>query len=319
MNKELDLGKEKISKLLITFSIPCVVSMLINAIYNIVDQIFIEQGVGILGNAATNIIFPIVVVCTALAQLMGNGCAAGLSLKLGEGKTKEAKNSVGTAITCLIVTSIIFSVLSYILLPKIVYLFGCTKSVYPYAIKYGRIILLGAPFMIIYTGLTAIIRADGSPKYSMICLVIGTIINIILDPLFLFTFDMGVAGGAIATIIGQIVSCIIALLYIPKLKSIKLEKQDFKIDKSIIKIISYGASSFITQMAILILIVFMNNIMTKYGSLSEFCADIPLSIYGIVSKLNNIYISTVLGIAIGSQAIIGFNYGAGNYERVKET
>ncbi len=316
--KELDLGKDKISKLLLNFSIPCVISMLINSIYNIVDQIFIGQGVGYLGNAATNVIFPLVIICNSLALLLGNGCAANLSLRLGEGKKEEAKKSVGSTITTIILSSIILSVISYISLPKLVNFFGCTENVYSYAIQYGKIILLGAPFMIIYTGLASIIRADGSPKYSMFCLLAGAILNIILDPVFIFGFNMGVAGGALATIIGQIVSTVIALAYIPKIKSIKLEKEDFKLDKSIFKVVGYGASSFITQITILVLFVFMNNIMTKYGALSKFGSDIPLSVYGIVSKLNMIYVSAVIGVSVGAQPIIGFNYGAKKTERVKE-
>lgn len=173
--KKLDLGTEKISKLLIAFSIPYIISMLINSVYNIVDQIFIGQGVGYLGNAATNIIFPLVIICTALASIVGNGCAAELSLKLGEGKKDEAKKSVGCSITILIIIAILFCLVSYLILPTLVNLFGCTDSVMPYALAYGRIIVLGAPFMIIYSGLASIIRADGSPKYSMVCLVIGEI------------------------------------------------------------------------------------------------------------------------------------------------
>ena len=317
--KDLDLGKEKISKLLIRFAIPCVISMLINSIYNIVDQIFIGQGVGYLGNAATNVIFPLVIMCNAIAQLLGNGCAANLSLRLGEGKKYEAKKSVGTTITVTILVSIIFSVLAYLALPVLVKFFGCTDNVYPYAIEYGKIILLGAPFMIIYTSLSSIIRADGSPKYSMAFLLVGAILNIILDPIFIFVFNMGVSGGAIATIIGQIISAIIALLYIPKIKSVKLERKDFIPNSALIKVLGYGVSSFITQMTILVLFIYMNNIMTKYGALSEFGGDIPLSVYGVISKINGLYVSAVLGISIGAQPIIGFNFGAKKIERVRET
>lgn len=318
MKKELDLGKEKINKLLISFAIPCIISQLINAVYNIVDQIFIGQGVGYVGNAATNVIFPLVIMCNAIAQLLGNGCAAGLSLRLGEGKKEEAKKQVGCTISVTIVSSFVFSILAYIFLPQLVNFFGCTETVYPYAMAYGKIILIGAPFMIMYTGIAAIIRADGSPRYSMACLLIGAIINLILDPILIFGFNMGVEGGAIATIIGQIVSAIIALAYVPRIKSIKIEKKDFIPNKSILKTLGYGASSFITQMTVLVLFVYMNNIMTKFGATSKFGADIPLSVYGVVSKLNNLYVSAVLGIAIGAQPILGFNYGAGKFERVKE-
>lgn len=317
--KMLDLGSEKISKLLLAFSIPCIISMLINSVYNIVDQIFIGQGVGYLGNAATNVIFPLVILCNAIASLLGNGCAAGLSLRLGEGRKEEAKKQVGTTISVAIIVSIVFSVIAYILLPKLVMFFGCTETVYPYAMDYGRIILLGAPFMIIYTALSSIIRADGSPKYSMSLLLIGAVLNIILDPIFIFTFNMGVKGGAIATIIGQIISALIALVYIPRIKSVDLKLKDFKPNRAIFKTLAYGSSSFITQMTILVLFVYMNNILTRLGANSEFGGDIPLSVYGIISKINGLYVSAVLGIAVGSQPILGFNFGAGKYDRVKET
>lgn len=317
--KKLDLGKEKINTLLLSFAIPCVISMLINSVYNIVDQIFIGKGVGTLGNAATNVIFPLVIIANAISGLIGNGASANLSLRLGEKKEDEAKKCIGSAITLTIIVSIVFSIIIYLLLPNLVYLLGCTENVYHYALDYGRIILIGAPFMITYSAIASIIRADGSPKYSMILLVVGAIINIILDPIFIFTFNMGVKGGAIATIIGQIVSCIMALVYIPKIKSVKLEKSDFKLDKSITRTLGLGLSSFITQATVLALFVFMNNIMTKYGATSKFGSDIPLSVYGVISKINSLYISTILGISIGSQPIIGFNYGAGNYSRVRET
>ena len=314
-----DLGKEKINKLLLAFSIPCVISMLINSIYNIVDQIFIGKGVGTLGNAATNVIFPLVIVFNAIAGLIGNGAAANLSLKLGENKKQEAAKGVGQALTITIIISFIIGLLAYLTLPKLIMLFGCTKNVYKYALEYGRIICIGAPFMIIYSSLSNVIRADGSPKYSMIMLIIGAIINIILDPIFIFVLNKGVAGGAIATVIGQFVSFILAISYIKKFKSIKLTKESIKIDKDILRVLGLGLSSCITQTTVLVLFVFMNNMMTKLGAASKFGADIPLSVYGVISKINSIYISIVLGISIGAQPIIGFNYGAGNKERVKET
>lgn len=317
--KELNLGKDKINKLILSFSIPCVISMLINSIYNIVDQIFIGKGVGTLGNAATNVIFPLIIIFNAVAGLIGNGAAANLSLKLGEKNKKAAAKSIGQAVSLTIILSVVISCIAYIFLPQLVYLFGCTESVYKYAVDYGRIIVIGAPFMLIYSSFSSIIRADGSPKYSMIMLVIGAIINIILDPIFIFGFNMGVKGGALATIIGQIVSFVIAIIYLFKIKSVKLTKNDFKLDKDVFRILALGISSFITQATILVLFIFMNNILTKLGANTKFGADIPLSVYGVISKINSLYISTVLGISIGSQPIIGFNYGAGNKFRVKET
>lgn len=314
-----DLGKTKINKLLLAFSIPCVISMLINSVYNIVDQIFIGQGVGTLGNGATNVIFPLVIIFNAFAGLIGNGAAANLSLKLGENDKEAASKGVGQAIVTTIIISILLGVISFIFLPKLVYLFGCTENVYEYAISYGRIICLGTPFMIIYSSLSNIIRADGNPKYSMIMLVTGAIINIILDPIFIFVFNLGVMGGALATVIGQFVSFIIAILYLRKFKSVKITKECLKLDKDVFRVLGLGLSSFITQGTVLVLFVFMNNIMTKLGVDSKFGPDIPLSVYGVLSKINSIYISIVLGVSVGAQPIVGFNYGAGNKERVRET
>lgn len=316
--KKLDLGSEKITKLLLMFSIPCVISMLINSIYNIVDQIFIGQGVGLLGNGATNVIFPLVLLFGAIAGLLGNGCAANISLRLGEGKKEEAAKSVGSTISFTIVASLMISLIIYIFLPQIIRFFGCTSNVYDYALSYGKIIVIGAPALIVYTALSSIIRADGSPQYSMFFLVIGAIINIILDALFILKFKWGVEGGALATIIGQYISAILALLYLKKFKNFNLKLKDYKINQSIFKVMLYGVSSFITQITVLVLFVFMNNMLTKYGAMTKFGEDIPLAAYGIMSKVNTLLISSVLGIAIGAQPIIGFNYGAGNTKRVKE-
>lgn len=317
--KKVDLGHENINKLLIMFAIPCVISMLINSVYNIVDQIFIGKGVGTLGNAATNVIFPLVIIFNAISGLIGNGAAANLSLKLGEGKKEDAGKIIGNAVVVSIIMSVMLSIIFYFLLPKLVYIFGCTSSVYSYAIDYGKIIVIGAPFMMIYSSLSQLIRADGSPRYSMILLVTGAVLNIILDPIFIFKFNMGVKGGAIATVIGQVVSFLMAIIYLKRVKSVKLEKESFVLDKGIFRTLGLGLSSFITQMTILVLFIFMNNMMTKFGSLTKYGSDIPLSVYGVISKINSLYISTVLGISIGAQPIIGFNYGAGNYKRVKET
>ena len=318
MNKKIDLGKDKITKLLFMFSLPCVISSLINSIYNIVDQVFIGQGVGTLGNAATNVLFPLVIIMSATASLIGNGGAANFSLKLGEKNWEDASKSVGQSIILTVILSFLLSFIAYIFLPNLIYLFGCTDDVYPYALEYGKIIVIGAPFMFIYSSLSSIIRADGSPNYSMFLLVIGAIINIILDPIFIIKLDMGVRGGALATIIGQFISCIFAIVYLFKLKSIKLRKKHLKIDNNIFKILSLGLSSFITQATVLILFIFMNNIITKLGADTEFGSNVPLSVYGVISKVNSLYISTVIGISIGAQPIIGFNYGAGNKKRVGE-
>lgn len=318
--EKVDLGKEKISKLLLSFSVPCIISLIVNALYNIVDQIFIGWGVGYLGNGATNVVFPITVICLAFALMFGDGSSAYLSLKLGENKKEEAKKGVCNGIFACAIISIILCAIILIFLPQLLNIFGCTDSLRQYALDYGFVIALGIPFMMIGTTLNSIIRADGSPKYSMVSMVIGAIINIILDPIAIFTFNMGVKGAAIATIVSQIVSFIVNIMYIKRFKSIKVDKKSFKFEFLRAKTVAMlGVSSFITQMAIVIVICVQNKLFKKYGVNSKFGADIPITVLGIVMKINQILSSIIIGIAAGSQPIVGFNYGARKYKRVKET
>ena len=318
--EKVDLGKEKISKLLLSFSVPCIISLIVNALYNIVDQIFIGWGVGYLGNGATNVVFPITVICLAFALMFGDGSSAYLSLKLGENKKEEAKKGVCNGILACAIISIILCAIILIFLPQLLNIFGCTDSLRQYALDYGFVIALGIPFMMIGTTLNSIIRADGSPKYSMVSMVIGAIINIILDPIAIFTFNMGVKGAAIATIVSEIVSFIVNIMYIKRFKSIKVDKKSFKFEFLRAKTVAMlGVSSFITQMAIVIVICVQNKLFKKYGVNSKFGADIPITVLGIVMKINQILSSIIIGIAAGSQPIVGFNYGARKYKRVKET
>lgn len=318
--EKVDLGKEKISKLLLSFSVPCIISLIVNALYNIVDQIFIGWGVGYLGNGATNVVFPITVICLAFALMFGDGSSAYLSLKLGENKKEEAKKGVCNGILACAIISIILCAIILIFLPQLLNIFGCTDSLRQYALDYGFVIALGIPFMMIGTTLNSIIRADGSPKYSMVSMVIGAIINIILDPIAIFTFNMGVKGAAIATIVSQIVSFIVNIMYIKRFKSIKVDKKSFKFEFLRAKTVAMlGVSSFITQMAIVIVICVQNKLFKKYGVNSKFGADIPITVLGIVMKINQILSSIIIGIAAGSQPIVGFNYGARKYKRVRGT
>ena len=260
--EKVDLGKEKISKLLLSFSVPCIISLIVNALYNIVDQIFIGWGVGYLGNGATNVVFPITVICLAFALMFGDGSSAYLSLKLGENKKEEAKKGVCNGILACAIISIILCAIILIFLPQLLNIFGCTDSLRQYALDYGFVIALGIPFMMIGTTLNSIIRADGSPKYSMVSMVIGAIINIILDPIAIFTFNMGVKGAAIATIVSQIVSFIVNIMYIKRFKSIKVDKKSFKFEFLRAKTVAMlGVSSFITQMAIVIVICVQNKLL----------------------------------------------------------
>ena len=321
MEKEENiLGYEKIGKLIRKFAIPCIISLLVNSLYNIVDQIFIGWGVGYLGNGATNVVFPLTMVCLAFALMFGDGGAAYLSLKLGEKKQKEAAKGVGNAITISVIVSILICVGYLIFLPQLLNLFGCTDNLRENALSYGGIIVLGLPFMMIGSTLNSIIRADGNPKYAMTSMVAGAILNVILDPIFIFPLNMGVQGAAIATVISQIVTFLMNIFYIKKFKSIKIGKEEFKPQAQVIrKVSALGISSFITQMSIVLVIAFENNLLGKYGAESKYGADIPITVLGIVMKISQILNSIIIGIAAGSQPILGYNYGAGKYDRVKKT
>ena len=320
--EQLNMGTEKIGKLLRKFAIPCIISMVVNALYNMVDQIFIGWGVGYLGNGATNIVFPIVVICLAFSLMFGDGTSSYLSLRLGEKKQKEAEKGVGSGITVGAMVSIFLCVIVLIFLPQLLNLFGCTESLREYALKYGRIIAIGIPFMMTGIILNSIIRADGSPKYSMISMVSGAVLNIILDPIFIFDWglNMGVEGAALATILSQFVTFLLNVLYIKKFKTIKLTKETFKPDFNIArKVAMLGISSFITQMAVVVVITVQNTIFKQYGVFSKFGSEIPITVLGIVMKINQILNSIIIGISVGSQPIVGFNYGARKFDRVKKT
>ena len=320
MEKENILGTERIGKLMRKFSIPCIISLVVNSLYNIVDQIFIGWGVGYLGNGATNVVFPLTMICLAFALMFGDGSSAFLSLKLGEKKKEEARKGVANGISSSIVISLLFCAIVLIFLPQLLNLFGCTDALRDYAMGYGYIIAIGLPFMMIGTTLNSIIRADGNPKFAMTSMLSGAILNIILDPIFIFVFKMGVEGAAIATIISQFLTFIINVLYIKKFKSIKLEKKDFKIKiKLASQVAMLGISSFITQMAIVVVMAFENNLLGKYGAQSKFGAEIPITVLGIVMKISQILNSIIIGIAAGAQPILGYNYGAEKYDRVKKT
>ena len=320
MEQENILGKEKIGKLIRKFSIPCIISMLVNSLYNIVDQIFIGQGVGYLGNGATNVVFPLVMIGLSFSLMFGDGASAYLSLKLGEKKKKEAEVGIGNGILLSTIVSIIFCIATLIFLPQLLKLFGCTENLKSYALTYGSIIAIGLPFSMIGTTLNSIIRADGSPKYSMITMVAGAILNTILDPIFIFVLHKGVEGAAIATVISQILTFVLNIAYVKRFKTIKITKDCLKLRINVCKkIATLGISSFITQMSIVCVMTAENNLLGKYGAESKFGAEIPITVLGIVMKINQILNSIIIGIAAGSQPILGYNYGAKKFDRVKQT
>lgn len=328
--KELNLGTENIGSLIKRFSIPCVISMVVAALYNIVDQIFIGWSeVGAYGNAATNIVYPFTVLALGLALLVGDGAAAGFSIALGKGDKKQANRNVGNGLMILICLSLILCVIGFICRTQILGLFGGNPDeaeCYGYATDYFKIICAGIPFYMIGQGLNGSIRADGSPKFAMACTLAGAITNLIFDPVLIFGFNMGVKGAAIATIMGQILTFAMSVVYLSKSKNFTIGKEGIKLDGTTsASIVSVGMASLIVQLSIVIIIAVNNNLLTKYGydtfaSTGEaFGAVIPLAVVGIVMKVFGIVVSIVIGISLGGQPIIGFNMGAGNIKRVKET
>lgn len=316
---ENPLGYERISRLLRGFAIPSVTATLVSSLYNIVDQVFIGQGVGYLGNAATNVSYPLSTICLAISLLIGIGSASRFSLCLGRGDRDQAARIVGSGLIMMTVSGLVYLIVGEGLLTPLLYIFGSTDEVMPYAKQYSAIVLIGMPFLILTNGISNLIRADGSPKYSMICMLTGAILNTILDPVFIFLLDWGVFGAALATIIGQIISFILALRYLWHFRTVKLDRTCFRLDlRDSLRTLYMGTSSCINQVAITFVQIVLNNSLTYYGALSVYGKDIPLAACGIVMKTNAILLSIIVGISQGVQPIIGFNYGAGKYGRVKE-
>lgn len=314
------LGTESVIKLTVRYAVPSVISLVVNSLYNMVDQIFIGQGVGYLGNAATNVIMPMTLILMAIAMMFGNGASSFMSLQLGKKEPVQAAHGVGNMITLTIGAGIFFLVLFEIFLEPLCWLFGARGEVMSYAMDYGRIIVLGFPVFVIGVGFGNIIRADGRPKASMAGMLIGCVTNIILDPLFIFVFHWGVKGAAWATIIGQLLNAAYYAFCLFRLKTVHPVKHDFIPDKSITgKIISLGMSSFFTQIAGTVVIALQNNLLVKYGADSVYGADIPMAALGITMKTSQLITSIALGIVSGVQPILGYNYGSRQYARVKQT
>jgi Na+-driven multidrug efflux pump len=313
------LGEEKIGKLMLNFSIPCIISLLIASLYNMVDQVFIGHGVGYLGNGATNVVFPITIIALAITLMIGDGCAARLSICQGMGDSEKSHKSVGNSITLIVVIGIILTILFIVFQENILWSFGATENNIEYAREYFKYLVIGIPFYMFGNMINSVIRADGSPKFAMISTLIGCIINLIFDPLAIFVFGWGMMGAAVATITGQIVTAILGVYYLFHTKSFRLKASSFVPNVSIIKgVLPLGISSFLTQLSIVIIMAVMNNTLVAYGAQSKYGADIPLTVVGIVMKVFQIVVSVVVGIAAGSQPIVGYNYGAGKKDRVRE-
>ncbi|HBF5909553.1 cytidylate kinase family protein [Clostridioides difficile] len=320
------LGTEKISKLMLKFSIPCVLSLLVSALYNIVDQIFIgNSSLSALGNAATGVVFPIFIIAQAFAWCFGDGCAAYLNICQGKNDSKTSHKAIGTGVIVTLITSIILIALFLPFKTSLLTLFGASENSIGYAVEYFNIVLLFFPILMLSNMMNSVIRADGNPAGSMASMLTGAVVNIILDPIFIFGINWGgtgmtpMTGAATATIIGQIVSFVISVFYFFKPKTFKLTPSSFIPDlKTFSNALKLGTSSFITQMTIVVISLVCNIMLAKYGAMSSYGIDIPIAIIGIESKVFTVVINLVVGIVLGCQPIIGYNIGAKNYMRVKE-
>ena len=315
------LGTEKISKLLVKFAIPSVISMLVNSIYNLVDQIFIGQGIGKEGNAATNIAFPFVTIALALGLMVSIGTAANMSLSLGRKQQEKADKTIANGLCLGFLVGVIVLIVGEIFMTPLLHVFGATDVILPFATDYSRVYLLGTPFMILGIIMSDMIRADGSPTFAMTMMLVGAILNCVLDPLYIFVFHWGMKGAALATITGQFINCMIGLSYIvsKRLKTVTFKTSNLKLDGAISKgILGLGLSAFITQSAALVMQIVLNQQAKTYGAASIYGAETPLAVFGIVMKVNNIMMSVIIGITSSTQPIFGYNYGAKNYKRVKE-
>ncbi len=315
------LWYEPIGKLLLRFAVPSIISFLVSALYNIVDQIFIGQGVGMLGNAATNVAFPLTTISTSIALLIGVGAASNFNLEQGRGNRERAGQIAGSGIAMLALFGIALAAAVLLFVGLVAYfLFGATEEVLPYAQSYTGITAFGIPLLIFTTGGSHMIRADGSPRYAMYCMLSGALLNTALDPLLIFTFQMGIAGAALATVLGQAVSAGMAISYFPRFRSVRITWRLLRPRGDCMRAIAaLGAAACFNQLAMTLVQITMNNTLTFYGALSDYGQNIPLACVGVISKVNVVLMAFIIGTAQGCQPICGFNYGAKNYPRVKKT
>lgn len=318
--QENPLGYAPLGGLMRKFAIPSIISMLVNSVYNMTDQIFIGHVVGMLGNAATNVAFPVVMLLTAFAQMVGVGTAANFNINLGAKREEEAKKFIGTGLTMTVFIGMLFLIFVLLFKIPILQICGATENVLPLAQSYLSITAIGLPFLLFTSTASVIIRADGSPSYSMMCTVSGAILNVVLDALFLFVFQWGIQGAALATTISQIVSFLLCIRYFPKFRTFPIRKDMLGLRKEYVgKIAKLGTSNFLNHTIMMLVNIVLNNSLTYYGALSIYGKDIPLAVSGVAAKLNSIMIAFVVGLAQGCQPILGFNIGAKKYDRVKAT
>lgn len=314
------LGTERIGRLLVLFSVPSVISLVLNALYNMVDQIFIGQGVGYLANGATNVIFPMTQLAIALSLLLGDGTASYMNLKLGEGQRREAARGMAAGIVGLIWVGAALLALYSLLLEPLCLLFGATQATLPYALDYGRIISLGIPFCVIASGTMSMVRADGSPKVAMLGMVVGCAINLIGDPVAIFVLGMGVKGAAWATILGQLANMLVNAVYLARHSGVKLDRELFRGSlPGVPRVARLGLSSFATQLSVALVILIENNLLVYYGAQSQYGSEIPMTALGVTMKVFTVLQCAIVGLVSGAQPILSYNFGGRQLGRVRET
>ncbi|MDR1650518.1 MAG: MATE family efflux transporter [Synergistaceae bacterium] len=317
---ENQLASGSVGRVLVKFAVPSIIALIVGALYNMVDQIFIGHGVGMIGNAATNAAFPLMTICMSAALLFGVGGASNFNLEMGRGNEKRAAGIAANALVCSAAAGTVICLAAMIFLKPMLRAFGATDEAMPYAAVYTGIVAAGSPFMV--TGVCSghIIRADGSPKYAMFCNLIGALLNTVLDPIFIFVFDMGIAGAAWATVISMAAGCLAAAAYMTKFRTVRLERRFFVPRLYIIRAIAaVGSGACFNQLAMMCVQVALNNTLTRFGASSVYGSNIPLAASGVIMKVNMIFMGIVIGVAQGGQPLIGFNYGAGCYSRVRRT
>ena len=328
MEKNDFLATEGLGALMRKYAIPCIISLLVGALYNIVDQIFIANAayLGSFGNAANTVVFPLTVIALAISVMIGDGACAFISISLGERKPENASNSVGNSVILVVLSSIVLTVLYLVFSNQIIAMFGGTvnEETFGYSKEYFFWISLGIPFYMFGQAMNPIIRADGNPKFAMVSTLVGAVINIILDPIFIFVFKWGMMGAAVATVIGQIATAVLAIWYLCNTKVVRIKKSDFKLRSKIVyRTLVLGICSFLSQISLVAAMAAVNNMIRKYGAMDSVFgqtqyAQIPMAVVGIVMKFFQIVISVVVGMAAGCIPIVGFNMGAGLKDRVKE-
>ena len=314
------LRTEPVGKLLWKYAFPTIISTLIGSLYNIVDQVFIGQQIGFLGNAATTVAYPLTILCGALTLLISNGSSVNFNVLNGRGEKDGALDFVGNGLSLLTTEGLLLALLIGLFTPWFVNLCGATDQVFPYALTYVRIIALGMPFLVLTSGGTLLIRSDGSPRYALACSLAGVIVDFLLDWLFLFPLNMGIAGAALAAVIGQVFSALMVLFYMGRFKTGKLLPVHFRVSIGRLKeIVSIGAAASLNQAAMLLMNLVLNSCLRFYGEQSVYGGSEALAAAGVVTKVNFLFYSTIIGCSIGGAPIMGFNYGARQYDRVKET